>query len=69
MTNIGHKKKYTAPQTEILPADTNVCLLRGSWSVEYTNSNPPPPTEEGIQADLDNNYGNAVNTWNSDPSD
>lgn len=65
MTNIGRKKKYTAPLMEILPADTNVCLLRGSWSVQSTNSTPPPTTVEGIQADLDNNYG-AADTWNSD---
>lgn len=67
MTNIGHKKKYTAPQTEILPADTNVCLLRGSWSVQSTSSSTPPTTTEGIQAEFDNTatYGTAE-TWNSE---
>lgn len=64
MTNIGRKKKYTAPLMEILPADTNVCLLRGSWSVQPTSSTASTPVE-GIQADLDNNYGTA-DTWNSD---
>lgn len=65
MTNIGRKKKYTAPLMEILPADTNVCLLRGSWSVEYKTSSTPPTYVEGIQAEFDDNYGTA-NTWNSD---
>ena len=66
MTNIGHKKKYTAPLTEILPADTNVCLLRGSWSVQSTSSSPPPTTTEGIQAEFDDNYDyGTANTWNS----
>ena len=68
MTNIGHKKKYTAPQTEILPADTNVCLLRGSWSVQSPASSTEATPVDGFHAKFDeeNTYGEAVNTWNSD---
>ena len=68
MTNIGHKKKYTAPQTEILPADTNVCLLRGSWSVQSPKSSTEAsPVEDGFHAKFDEGYTyGEVNTWNSD---
>ena len=61
MTKRVQKKQYTAPLTEILLTETDVCLLRGSWGTQ--SANPTTSTvEDGIYVERKEgeSYGEAI---------